>query len=252
MSDQSVFDTNNNNSQETPEIKDSQSSNVFSDLLNSITNEEGKPKYNSVEEALKGAANAQEYIRQLKEKQEALESNLTQAQQQLAKSEAIEDVVSRLSANQNQEPQATPDSQGLDEQTIANLINKQLAEKSLQEAATLNKDKVNGELFSKFGDKAPEVVNSKAKELNISVNQLEEMSKQSPQLVLSLFGLTQSNLKSGPTTTTTSYTPPEGDKSTDLEKPTKSLLAGASSKEQAEYMAKIRQRVYEKYDVQTS
>lgn len=249
MTDQSVFDTNDK-PQETPAQQPSSQESALADQLKGIVNENGEPKYSTVEEALKGAAHAQQYISELKGKLSEFESKYTETQQELSKRESIEEVVARLTAsNQDQGSQETPaPQQGLDEATLAKLVEAQITQREQLSKAKQNESLVNSELQSKFGEKASEVVQLKAKELGISVQRVKELSQESPQAVLALFGASQS--KQGATPTLGSQRLPDRPQEDVLERPTKSLLAGATSKEQAEYMAKIKERVYKRHGIQ--
>ena len=92
--------------------------NPQADLLKMVLNERGEPKYSTMEEAFKGLANAQQYIPQLKTELSAKEQELAQLREELAKRQSVEEVVSKLTTAQQQQPQATTsgviDEQGID------------------------------------------------------------------------------------------------------------------------------------------
>lgn len=242
MTDQSVF----NESvapQETPAQQPSDTS-AFADQLKTIVNEKGEPKYNTIEDALKGAAHAQQYISELKQKLAETEGKYTETQTELAKRQSVEEVLARLQPTQQPTKQETPAQQGLDEATLAELIQKQLSQRDQLSKAQQNESQVNSALKERYGDKANEIVQAKAKELGISVQRVKELSQESPQAVLSLFGTTQS--RQGATVTLGSQSFPASPKQDELVLPKKSLLAGATSKDQAAFMAQIKERVYKR------
>lgn len=111
-------------------------------------------------------------------------------------------------------------------------------------SAHANQQQVENALKAKYGDKTVDVVKQRAAELGLTPQALGELSSKSPQAVLALFN-TQG--PQGPKPTTSSVnTSGFNQQQPTLERPTKSLLTGASSKEQAAYMTKIREEVYRK------
>ena len=242
MTDQSVFNESAT-PQATPASQPSDTS-ALTDQLKGIVNENGEPKYNTIEDALKGAAHAQSYISELKQKLAETEGKYNETATELAKSKSVEEVLARLQPTQEPTIQATPAQQGLDEASLAELIQKQLSQRDQLSKAQTNESQVNLALQERYGEKASEIVQAKAKELGISVQRVKELSQESPQAVLSLFGTAQS--KQGATVTRGSQSFPSSPRTDDLELPKKSLLAGATSKDQAAFMAQIKERVYKR------
>ena len=249
MTDQSVFGSNQN-PQETP-AQAPQSDNVFADQLAAIKNEDGRPKYNSVEEALKGAAHAQDYISQLKQQLQQLETEKSTLALELEKRASVEEVVQRLTAPQDPEQKETPQNQGLDEQSIEQVIERILGKKSQAQIEQDNFNTVQSTLIDLYGDasKAATEVKAKADALGTTTAELEKLAKLNPGLVLELFKAkptSQHKPNVGGQQVPSTYQPQE-DK---LEPPKKSLLAGATSQDQLEYMRKVRENVYKRLGVQ--
>jgi hypothetical protein len=250
MADQPT-DSFSSQSQETP-APSAPSSNPYADQLGGIKDPStGAQKYGNVEEALKGLSNAQEYIPQLKSEISDKDNKIQELQAELDKRSSVEDVVSRLTANQNQDtpPQETPQVAGLDEQAVQQLVYSLLSEKEQETALKSNRTRVNQKLNELYGEKAPEVIATKAGELGLTPEKLGELASESPDVVLALFNSAPQSTGASPTTTShtnTGYKPPEAP----LEKPTKSLLQGATAKEQEAYMLEIQKQVYEKYGVE--
>lgn len=219
-------------------------------LLATIKNDSGEQKYQTVEDALKALQHSQQYIPELKTKLSAYEQQIADAQAQLEKASKIDDVLARLAAGTGTgdggDNHAAP---GLDEQTVIQLVQTQLAELETKKLARSNADVVKATLTTKYGDKTAEVVQAKAAELGTTAKLLGDLAEKSPQLVLSLFGApTVQNLN--PSKSSVSV-PPINKPSGDVQKPTKSILSGSTAKEQAAHFAEHRKAIYEKYGVTT-
>lgn len=233
--------------QATPEQQPAQPS-AFEDQLKMIKNEAGEQKYDNLPKALDALAHSQAYIPQLKTELSSKDQEIAKLQEELAKREAVGDVVDRLTAQQAQ-PEATPQVSGLDEQQAVALYQQLSAQEQATQLASSNVEAVNRALFAKYGDRTQEVAAAKAAELGMSLEGLQQLSQTSPQAALQLFQVSgQSGVQ--PTTGSVSIPPvaqeervrpPEG----------KSLLRGASTKDQVEYLRKIREQVYKKLNVET-
>lgn len=246
MTDQSAFDSKQN-SQETPAQSPSQQS-AFTDLLSKIKNEKGEQKYNSVDTALDALAHSQSYIPQLKTELDSKEAEIRRLQEELNKRAAVEDVVERLTAKQAQ-PESTPQVSGLNEQDVLNLVQNFSVKQQQEQAALQNEKKVSDALFGKYGEKTAEVVSNKAAELGMTVEALKNLSRTSPQAALQLLGSVSG--QSSPKTTRGSLSiPPTTPKQESLGKPSKSMLVGASTREQVEYLQQIKQEVFNRHGIE--
>lgn len=239
----SAFESNN--SQETPDQKPA-ATNAFEDQLKAIKNEAGEQKYDTLEKALDALKHSQSYIPDLKSTLTEKEQEIARLQEELSKRSAVEDVVAKLTANQDQQ-ETTPQANGLDEQAVLNLVQDFTQQQQVAQSASANEKSVSDALFSTYGDKTQEVVSTKAAELGMSVDELRALSQKSPQAALSLFQVQGSSM---PKSTSGSINiPPNAPVEDVLAPPEKSLLRGASTKEQVEYMRKIRDTVYKKHNV---
>ncbi len=246
MPDQTLFD-NNTNPQETPAQPTPTS--IFADQLKEIKDESGRQKYSTPEEALKALKHSQEYIPSLKGQLSQYEQEINQLKAELSSRASVEDIVSRLSPKPSQDnPAATPTPQGLDEKAVFELINRQLTQRQQDELRLTNLRLVESTLAAKFGDKAKEVLQNKAKELGISMERMKAMAEETPQVVQSLFPSTQTptpkpvtggyNLPSNPAGEVTL-----GDMLKEAEH--KIRTSGQSGyKNQMELMAQIKRNVY--------
>lgn len=140
--------------------------------LKSIMNEEGLQKYASVEDALTGAAHAQEFIKTLKQEKEDALAQLQEATAQTA----------HVSA----EPVTTEKGLGVDD---VYSIYKDIEQSKVQESNRLAvKDTLlkhcNGDLA-----KAEEVLNSRLEKLGMTRSSLNTLATTSPSAVYELLGL---------------------------------------------------------------
>lgn len=222
--------------------------NPQADLLKMVLNERGEPKYSTMEEAFKGLANAQQYIPQLKTELSAKEQELQQLREELAKRQSVEEVVSKLTTAQQQQPQATP-SGAFDEQGIEALISSKLSAFEQQKVQQTNVEFVQGELVKLFGEKTKELVAAKASELGMSVEELGTMAATKPKAVLSWFVQGSTHSQGQLTTSSINTSKFQQAPQEPVGRPNKSLLSGASSQEQIDYLRKIKAEVYSKYGI---
>ncbi|MNS07733.1 hypothetical protein D3C72_391840 [compost metagenome] len=242
MTDQSVF---NNDQPATPPNDTPAQPNAYEDLLKTIVNEQGQPKYANVNEALKALQHSQTYIPEIKTQLTQREQEVLRLQAELEQRQSLEDVVSRLAKpNQPDVRDHQSAASGLDESAVMKLVQQQLERNQQMSAAQANQAQVEQALKAKYGDKTADVVKQRASELGLTPQALGELSSKSPQAVLALFN-TQGTHSPQPTRSSVNIPPNRQPDSPPLDRPAKSLLTGASTKEQMEYMAKIRQKVYD-------
>lgn len=219
-------------SQETPDTKNpeqnantqvSTSEPSLTDLLSGIKNEKGEQKYASTEEALKGAAHAQQYIQSQNTKMSEMETKLEELRTELEKRKSVEDAITGLSASQEKEEHQPT---GLDEQAVMALLAKR--EQDKQKGSNLQK--VENYLLQQYGEKAQQEVQRVANDLGISPERIGELSQESPDLVIKqLFKQTipnQFSVNSSVNTEVLGQQQPNLIKAND-----KSVLAGSTSRE---------------------
>jgi len=239
----------NQESQATPESSPA-SSNAFEDQLKAIRNESGEQKYDSLDKALDALKHSQEYIPELKNTLSQKDQELADLKAELEKRKAVEEVVEKLTAKEQVQQEITPQANTLDEQAVLNLMENYSKQKETQTLQQKNEASVSDALLAKFGDKTGEVLAAQANELGVEVSDLQDLSRKSPQAALKLFGLTGGNTPA-PTATGSSVNISSSQPAQEqLAPPEKSLLLGASAKEQADYIAKVRESVHKKYDIQ--
>lgn len=241
-----VFD--DTNPAVTPPVVTAQVDNSLDTLLATVLNEQGQRKYATIQDALVGLKNAQEFIPTLKQQLQTKDQELETLRAELAKRESVDEVVARLTAARQDNPGVTPPA-GLDQQTVEQLVQQMLTNREAQTLALSNEKLVNDTLTAKYGDKAKEVVQAKANELGVSLQDLGLLSRKSPKAVLAYFDA-KSN-QPAPLTSSINTSSFQGKPViTEVQRPTKSVLVGASSKEQAAHLADIKKAVYARLGVE--
>lgn len=153
-------------------------SDPYADLLAEITNEDGVQKYKDAQDALVGLKNAQEHIRKLQQENTEYRSELDK---RLSAAQVLEELKTRNKPDEKPSHEFSPE-------VIQELVDKRLEARTKEQVAKDNVKKVNEVLTAKFADKAKEVVDAKARELGLSPESLKQLSAESPNAVLALFG----------------------------------------------------------------
>lgn len=239
----SVASTNVEGSAPTPEVKPD----PFADLLGTVINDKGEPKYASTPEALKGLAHSQQHIKNL-------EGELAQYKAELGKRKAVEDALKEFT--HKPEPEVTP-TQGLTEEAVADLVQQRLTEIERSKTVESNTKKVVDVIQSKFGDKAEEAFYGKAKELGMTKEQFNSLAAQSPDAVLAFFNVaTQPASTPGSSINTAALRDEKkpiptiidgGEERIYLPRGEKSLLIGATDQDKLAELQRHKAAVYEKY-----
>lgn len=244
-----VFDQNTNKPEEKPVAP--AIPNAFDDQLKGIKNEKGEPKYKDVASALNALSASQEHIKQLENEQLVRDAEILALRDEVKNKQALEEVVNRLSNNENKAKDQTVPNASLSEDAIVNVVENILKRKETLSVAQNNINEVSNKLTAKFGDKTKEAVAAKAAELKTTPEALGKLASENPDLVLSLFGESPkpANL-TAPSSTTPLITPKvEGE----IKRPDFSLLSGvgATDKNRKELMKQIRAKVYKDLEVTT-
>lgn len=249
MSDQTSLESLN--TQATPEQQAPQEDN-FSDLLKTIVNEDGKQKYDSVDKALNALKHAQEHIPQLKTENEEKEKLIEELKEKVTQQKTIEEVVEQLKPNQPEQPADQLEAKGLDEEAVLSILRKAEDTKTKQE----NETAVVTALQQQFGEKTKEALNSKLSEIGMDFNTFKSLSQTSPKAALQL--VSGNTSKQEPDIQTSAATKGNvnisgnffgGSEPKGLQPPEKSLMNGATQKDQLAYLRQIREHVYQKHGV---
>lgn len=196
MSDQnSIFD--NQNSQETPansnnggtsNSANSQNADAIANLLGSIKNERGEPKYKTLEDALNALRHSQEYIPQLTAKLTEREQELERAKQEAERIAELERTLEALTSGNNNSSQA-PAAAAISEEKIAEIVTNTLTKTQREALQKSNIETVRNAVQAQYGEKAAEVFYGKAKELGMSVEEFNALAAKTPKAVLDLIGV---------------------------------------------------------------
>lgn len=161
----------------------------LTDLLSSIKNERGEQKYSSVEAALEGLRNAQEFIPTLKTELNTKEQELQRLRAESERIRALEASIEDL-ANQRQSQQ-TNTQPVFDEDRIAEVISRTLTRKEQEAVQSQNIASVVSTLQSVYNQDAEKRFYDKAQELGMTVPEMNALAARSPKAVLTMLGITQ-------------------------------------------------------------
>lgn len=219
--------------------------NVFADQLSTITNEEGKQKYDNVQTALEALKHSQQFIPTLQQEKAELEAQVATLSEQVAQSKGVQDVVTELTNRQNEQT-PTQTEQSFSAEDLAAIVDKQLMQRSQADTQKANVLSVHETLKSNFGTEAEAMVAKKAQELGTTPAKLGELAADSPAMVLALFGTTAKQAGGTQSTYNFDNTPQQ---QTRVVAPEKSLMSGSTTKETTDFMKQIRDEVYKDFDV---
>lgn len=146
---------------------------------------EGK-KYGSLDAALKAIPHAQKHIA-------TLEAEAKELRERLAKQAVLEETVTAL--NPASKTTATP----FDPKELDSVLDRKLKERAEKQAQEANIADFRSAMSTKFGDKAKEVFETKAKELGIGTDFLTAMVAKSATAGKELFGLKSAPVVNTPT-----------------------------------------------------
>ena len=152
---------------------------------------EGK-KYQSPEDALKSVPHAQKHI-------ETLESELAEVKDELTKRKTTQELIDEIKSGVQTEVNTTQTAE-LNQDNVMDLVNQTLSIREKKAQAETNAKSVAARFTEQYGDKAESTYNSIAKELNVTVTQLNELAASAPSIVLKAAGLSAATAPVGNTT----------------------------------------------------
>jgi hypothetical protein len=246
---ENVFDQK---TETTPQVAPIPNADPLADKLKALVNKEGKPKYDNAEKAIDALIHSQAHIERLE--QEAAERNRETEELRIkaAQAEALEAVIERLKPNsQAPEQKQTPSSNGLSEEATIAELEKIIEKREATKIAQANFNAVNTQLLDKF--KSPEAakaaVAAKAAELGMTTADLAALSMKSPKAVLSYFGEAPRTVQPTTPSSSTPLSPPNTDEP--VKRPEKSVLMGATSKEQKAHLLAHKEAVYKRHGIES-
>lgn len=199
-------------------------------MLQSIKNENGEPKYKTLEDAITALKHSQEYIPQLKTTLAQREAELERAR---SEAERIAELERSLAALANPPAKTdTPSGAVVDESRIADLVEQTLTRRQVEAKRAENTSTVVAALQEAYGDQAEKVFYEKAQTLGFSRQEINDLAAKSPKAVLELVGVkTEQKQNSSiipPTQNSGGLTPPG---KSQIRRNENSILIGATTGE---------------------
>lgn len=199
MSDQDLFnDKDKDLPPVTPVVDPTQNQSPnYDPMLGMIVNAEGARKYESVEDALKGAAHAQAHIANLEQELATLRANGEG-------SKKIEDVIAALQSQSKDDPPASDNGQTetvLSATAIQELVKTAVMDINSQSTQESNIQTVTGKFKELYGDKASETLYSKANDLGMSKEDINGLIAKNPVAAFRVLGV---DIKATPVSSITS------------------------------------------------
>lgn len=237
----------------TPVAQPASDPNPLGHLLAGIKNERGEVKYNTIEDALTGAAHAQNKIVEDQATMAQLQQELITAREEAAQLKGalnVKDLIKPQTPEPTQESSpAIP--QGLSEEQTVELFKKLTVQQSTEATQSTNIATVVDTLKEKFGSQANEVFYKRATEMNMTADQMNTLAATSPTAALSFFDAVSPTPELNPTQTSvnTASTPAPTIIDGPLPRGEQSMLLGADSKDVIAEMQRHKAAVYEKYGV---
>lgn len=157
----------------------------YEQMLSMIVNAEGKPKYTSIEDALKGAAHAQAHIANLERDMAELRANGENTKK-------IEDVIASIKAGEENQPiQPNPDegNKSFTESDIQELVRNAVTDITTKSVQENNIKEVTGKFRELYGEKASETLYSKADDLGMSKEDINSLIAKNPKAAFRILGI---------------------------------------------------------------
>ena len=133
MSQENIFNSEQTTAPQQQAQQPSTQQPAFNDLLASITNEKGEPKYRDVPTAMDALKHSQAFIAQLKAEKDALAAEKALLASENEKLKTVEETVFKLTSQQQQQTTTSP---VITEEVVASLVQDTL---NKREQATDNK-----------------------------------------------------------------------------------------------------------------
>lgn len=176
-------------------------------LLASIVNDEGLPKYSSVEDALKALQSAQEHIKRI-------EGENADYREKVTKATTMEDILKALKPGEAAPAPAAIAPKNTEELDIESVVIKALEDREAKQVQQTNTQTVVTKIKELYGEKASEIFYQKAEALGIGKADINALAQKSPAAVFRLLGIeakqstpTVSGIRSEALTTQTSERP---------------------------------------------
>lgn len=181
------------------------------DVFKEISNAVGK-NYSDKDALIKALTEKDNFIETLKTANantlELVEALSTKVDQSINAQKVLEELQAK-----KPEADATP-GQTANKEDVASIFNELYSSKEKETRAKANQATVNSKLAELYGDKAAEVLKTKAESLGLELDRIKELASESPQAVLSLLGATSGQPKQAGLPPSGAGAPTEAPKST--------------------------------------
>lgn len=176
----SIFSASGEGEGQTPNTPEPQKQEVVDPLveqLAKIVDNEGRQKYDSIEKALQSIPNAQQHISTLEEENAKL-------RQAAEKAKTLEEVLAKLQEKgQSVDPSSV---KSLGAEDVARMVEEKLKEKETETTFKTNQAMVVNALSDAYGAEAEQYYIKKAAELEMSLEDLNALSRTRPKAALKL------------------------------------------------------------------
>lgn len=171
-----------------PQVTPEPAPDPLNELLSQIVDEEGKPKYDSVEKALQGNAHAQKHISTLEQENETLRQ----------KAQEMEEVLKQLRGDGDPQPdpapaepvpQAPAADQSVDVDSLFEQFQERLTAKQKAEQAEQNKRTALETALKAYGEKTADVIKERASEAGMDYQDLLNLASRSPKAFNKIIGI---------------------------------------------------------------
>ena len=185
MSDQDIFDENKVTDNAAPTDDQSNDAgkddNKPDDLLATIVNENGEPKYKSTEEALKGAAAAQDHIKNL-------ESELAKLRDKGNASDKLDELIDVVKQSKGSGKGDEENTSTLKPEDVLGIVKDYISDSKAAESRESNINTVVNTFKTRYGKDASEKLYGKAEDLGFSKEEINRMIASNPNAALKVLG----------------------------------------------------------------
>lgn len=152
-------------------------------------------KFKTVDDLARGKAESDRFISKLQQELDELRKEVEKqdyASELLAKLQEKNKATDTSTVINTGKENEKPNSSNLSESDVKALVTNLLTEQEKKNTASQNITKASQELSKRWGEKAGEVLKTKAQEIGMSVERLQEMAAESPTAFLKLVDATES------------------------------------------------------------
>lgn len=167
--------------------------NPYESLLKEITDPEGRPKYSSVEDALKANKHAQTHIQTLEQENKRFKEENTRMEELFEKLSSKEQQATTeeesATTAQSESPKPEGEQQAVNKEDLFAEFEARMSQKQKEQIEKQNKETAVQRLQAAYDDKAADAIKARAKELDVTPEFLLDMAATSPKAFYTTMGL---------------------------------------------------------------